>query len=186
MADDVPMKAATFPVVFRLLAPMRTTQPGANDFGSFAAKSCNTAPSCTEKVSVRLVELSPVSVAGEVAEGSIANSLMNDWCDCIACVSIASKLFQDLTMMIKTKISRELRGLEWKGRVYSRSHSVRFRTFETAFCRNVSLASGSRYEKPVSGSNSVPELLLCRASWAALGNTTAGNKQCPAPLFRGS
>ena len=77
MANSVPMKAATFPVVFRLLAPMRTTHPGANDFGSFAAKSCSTAPSCTEKVSVRLVELSPVSVAGEVAEGSIASSFVS-------------------------------------------------------------------------------------------------------------
>ena len=158
MAGDVPMKAATFPVVFRLLAPMRTTQPGANDFGSFAAKSCNTAPSCTEKVSVRLVELSPVSVAGEVAEGSIAASLMNDWCDCIACVSIASQLFQDLPMLIKTKISRELRGLEWKGRVSSRSRSVASGTSRKRSVDSVSLSSGSLYEKPVSGSNEVPEL----------------------------
>ena len=70
------MNAATFPVVFRLFAPIRTTQPGANDLGSLLPKSCRTAPSCTEKVSVKDVELSPVSVAGDVAEGSFGDSFI--------------------------------------------------------------------------------------------------------------
>lgn len=73
---NTPIKAATFPVVFRLLAPMRTTQPGANALGSLALKSCKAAPSCTEKVSVKEVELSPVSVAGDVADGSTVDSFI--------------------------------------------------------------------------------------------------------------
>lgn len=55
---------------------MRTMQPGASDLGSLLPSSCKAAPSWTEKVSVKDVELSPVSVAGDVAEGSAVVSFM--------------------------------------------------------------------------------------------------------------